>query len=142
MIPKNELPLDNELLDEVLKAEEVGATKTYKMHIDKERIFGFTDDVDALKQAIYKQINTERDIYPIYTNYGVKKRDLFGKPKRYAYMILTERVRDALLSDDRVLDVHSFYYVDEESKRDNLCMSFSVESVYGVVEIKNIFDLV
>lgn len=142
MIPKNDLVLDNELLGQVLESDEVSASKSYLMHIDRERIFGFVDGADALKQAIYKEINTESGIYPIYSNYGVMKRDLFGKPKRYAYMILTERVRDALLNDDRVLDVHSFYYVDDMSKRENLCMSFKVESVYGVVDIMNVFDLI
>ena len=57
-------------------------SKTYVMNIDGERITGtMTDDIEAVKQAIYKILNTERYQYPIYSwNYGVELADLFGKP--------------------------------------------------------------
>lgn len=116
----------------------VAATETYRMDIDNDRIEGYLDDVEALKQAVYKEINTERDIYPIYNNYGVKKRDLFGKPKPYAFMMLTMRIKDALTDDDRIKDVHSFYYHEDLSIKDNLVMSFVVDSIYGSFKIEEV----
>lgn len=116
----------------------VAATETYRMDIDNDRIEGYLDDVEALKQAVYKEINTERDIYPIYNSYGVKKRDLFGKPKPYAFMMLTMRIKDALTDDDRIKDVHSFYYHEELSFKDNLVMSFVVDSIYGNFKIEEV----
>ena len=43
-------------------------TKTYKMELEENsnRISGFTDEQDAMKQAIYKIIRTERYKYIIY----------------------------------------------------------------------------
>lgn len=140
MIPKVDYEI-NELLDDRLELEKVSPSLTYAMNIKNERIVGKVDEVDALKQAIYKEINTEKDVYPIYTNYGLKKKDLFGQEKRYAYMILTDRVRDCLMDDDRILDVYDFEYVEDMSEKDNLCMSFSVDSIFGEFGIYNEFVL-
>lgn len=140
MIPKVDAEI-NELLDDRVEFERVRPSLTYALNVKNERIVGKVDEVDALKQAIYKEINTEKDVYPIYTNYGLKKKDLFGQEKRYAYMILTDRVRDCLMDDDRILDVYDFEYVEDMSEKDNLCMSFSVDSVFGEFRIDNEFFL-
>lgn len=131
----------NELLEDRLELERVKPSKTYKMDIERERIRGYCDEIVALKQAIYKELNTEKGEYVIYGNYGLKKKDLFGKEKRWAYMILTDRIRDALIDDDRINDVHNFLYNDEMSKKDNLCLSFTVDSIYGEFEVSEVIRL-
>ena len=99
------------------------------MLIDEERVKGYTDGEEAVKQFIYKCINTEKGIYPIYPNFGVKKRDLFGKPKNYAFVVLTRRITDALMLDDRIEDVYEFKYHEDWSQDLNLGMSFKVSLV-------------
>lgn len=131
----------NELLEDRLELERVKPSKTYKMDIERERIRGYCDEIEALKQAIYKELNTEKGEYVIYGNYGLKKKDLFGEEKRWAYMILTDRIRDALIDDDRINDVHNFLYNDEMSKKDNLCLSFVVDSIYGEFEVSEVIRL-
>lgn len=118
--------------------EVIAPSLTYRMDIEREIISGYVDNVEALKQAIYKEINTEPGVYPIYRNYGVKKADLFGKPKSYAYMVLCSRIEEALIDDDRIEAVHSFFYHEDKSKRDELCMSFTVDSIFGEIEMSEV----
>ena len=104
---------------------------THKMWIEEERVKNYIyDDLEALRQMIYKCINTERGVYPIYPSFGVKKEDLFGKRKEYAYIVLTRRITDALVLDDRIEDVFDFSYVSEWSKEDNLGMKFKVKTIF------------
>ncbi|MDY3922757.1 MAG: DUF2634 domain-containing protein [Ezakiella sp.] len=134
MIPEVDKDI-NELLKDKIEIEKVKPSKTYRMDIVRERIIGHCDGIEALKQAIYKELNTEKGEYVIYGDYGLKKKDLFGKEKRWAYMILTDRIRECLIDDDRINDVHSFLYIDDMSRKDNLCLSFVVDSIYGEFEV-------
>ena len=140
MIPRVDEEV-NELLGQYVKLNTIGSSFTYKMQIDKDRIYDFVDGAEALKQAIYKRLNTERDVYAIYKNYGIKKKDLFGKEKRYAYMILTDRIKDSLLEDDRINEVRNFEYIEEKSRKDNVCISFDVDSVFGVINVEEVINL-
>lgn len=117
--------------------EATGPTKTYAMKINDERVIGTVDGVEALKQMVYKNINTEPN-YPIYANFGVKKADLFGEAKPYAYMEITRRIKEALELDDRIKEVHSFVYREDLSKRENLGFSFVVDSIYGEVDFEEV----
>lgn len=122
---------------DLLRREEdarAAPSRTYQMRVSEDHILGVVDGREALKQAIYKEINTEPGVYPIYTHYGVQKADLFGKPKPYAYVVLCGRIKEKLELDDRILSVHSFRYEEEQSKRSDLCMSFSVSSIFGEIE--------
>ena len=78
------LPVRNDRVE--IKSEvEAIPTKTYKMAIFGNKITGKTDGQEAMKQAIYKILNTERYQYPIYSwNYGIELKDLFGKSKSYS----------------------------------------------------------
>lgn len=117
--------------------EEISPTKTYRMHVNSERIYGNIDDVEALKQMIYKNLNTEYGVHIIYPTFGMPLQDLFGQPKNYVYVELTRRIEECLIKDDRVLSVTDFNYLRDRSPRDELSMSFIVNSVYGEIEIEN-----
>lgn len=119
---------DNEYLEQEIEIV-LQPSFTHKMLIEEERVKGYTDGEEAVKQFIYKCINTEKGIYPIYPNFGVKKRDLFGKPKNYAFVVLTRRISDALMLDDRIEDVYEFKYHEDWSQDLNLGMSFKVSLV-------------
>lgn len=63
--------------------------KSYRMKIADEKILGNIDELDAIAQACYKILNTERYQYVIYSwNYGIELQDLFGKPIPYVYLSL------------------------------------------------------
>lgn len=115
MIPNNE-NYDEELDDEIdsdfdLETE---PSLTYGMQMndvsDKDNTFlGTVDDVDAIKQAILKIINTERYEYEIYSwDYGVELQDLVGKSMTYVLSEIEQRIEDAVTADDRIDKIEDF----------------------------------
>ena len=105
--------------------------KTYRMMIDADRVQGtITSDLDAVKQAVYKIINTERYKFLIYSwNYGVELEDLFGKPIPYVLPEIPRRIKEALIQDDRITDVLGFDLT--YNKRGDVLAKFTVVTIYG-----------
>lgn len=129
------LPVRDGEIVEFKTETEVIPTLTHKMEIFGDRIFGLTDKLEAMKQACYKILNTERYQYPIYSwNYGIELKDLFGKPKSYCKVELTSRITEALLQDERNTAVESFSFKD--AGRNGLVVSFVVKTIYGDIELE------
>ncbi len=109
-------------------------SRTYRMQIEDERVSGtITDDIEAVKQAVYKALNTERYKHTIYSpNYGVELADLFGKPIPYVLPELPRRIEEALLADDRITKVDNFSL--KYDKRGNVTCLFVVHSIFGAFD--------
>ena len=105
--------------------------KTYRMKIDDEKIEGtITTDLEAVQQAVYKILNTERYKHVIYSwNYGVELADLFGKPIPYVLPEIPRRIREALVQDDRINDVTDFDL--SYTKDGSVLAKFTVVTIYG-----------
>jgi hypothetical protein len=102
-------------------------SKTYK--ISGNRIQGYIDEKDALQQAIYKMLNTEKYEYPIYSfSYGIELENLISKDRLYVQMELIRRIKECLLSDERILNVENFKF---DILKDFLQCTFDVVSIYG-----------
>lgn len=125
MIPNNDdLSLDFEI--------ESQPSKTYKLNINDAIVAKSTDDLEAIKQAIYKILNTERYQYTIYSwNYGIELQDLFGMPLPYVYPELKRRITEALTWDDRIEEVTDFTF---SHKRGEISATFTVHTVAGDFE--------
>lgn len=109
-------------------------SNTYKMEIKKERVIGYNDGIEAIKQCIFKILNTERYIYHIYThNYGVELLDLIGEPIEYVCPELQRRITEALVVDNRITDVHSFDF--KIPKKNIVHVEFTVETILGDVRM-------
>lgn len=107
---------------------EVQPSKTYK--IEDNKIVGFCDDVEAIKQTIYCILNTERFDYLIYSwNYGVELKNLIGKQKDYIMSELKRLIKEALIQDDRIEDVTNFEFT---SLNNSLSVKFVVQTTNGV----------
>ncbi len=117
--------------------EEIAPSLTHRMHINSMRIYGVIDDLEALKQMIYKQINTEKGVHQIYPNFGLQLQDLYGQQKEYVYLELIRRIEECLIRDDRVISVTDFNFDVGKSVKDELAISFTVNSVYGEIDIIN-----
>ena len=112
---------------ELATEETIETSRTYK--ITGNRIRGYTDGLDALKQAIYKVLNTERYEYPIYSfNYGIELESLLGKDPIYVQIELKRRIRECLLRDDRITEVDNFRF---EMAGDSIKCTFDVHSTFG-----------
>ncbi|WP_282804588.1 DUF2634 domain-containing protein [Clostridium tetani] len=122
------------VLNENIEIEEnhIEPTKTYK--IKDDRIVGFCDGIEALKQAISLILNTERHKYLIYSDdYGSELKGLIGKNRDIAESEYKRRIKEALVQDDRVNNVDNFIFNYDS---DNVLIQFIVFSIYGEVSIK------
>ena len=106
--------------------------ETYGLNIEAEKMGKKIDNIEAVKQAVYKILNTERYKHVIYSwNYGIELADLFGKSRDYVYSELPRRIKEALTQDDRISSVENFVF---SSKRNVISVSFQVNSKYGNFE--------
>ena len=109
-------------------------SRTYKViHFDEnkneDRINGYTDDLDAIKQAIYLILSSERYQHIIYSwDYGVELLDLIGKPMPYVMSELPRRIKEALTQDNRISDVIDFEF---KPKGKQLHTTFTVVTNVG-----------
>ena len=109
--------------------EPVYSSRTYKINIDLDRIDGYTDDLQAVIQAIYLILSTERYRHIIYSwDYGVELIDLIGKPMPYVMSELPRRIKEALTQDNRIEDVVDFEF---ERKGKKLHTTFTVVTNVG-----------
>lgn len=112
-------------------------SKTYKIFVDglnenNDQIGGYIDDLEAVKQAIYLILNTEKYEFPIYSwDYGIELIDLYGKPIPYVISELERRVTEALTQDDRISEVNNFSY-DKVGHR--LHVKFNVITDFGSID--------
>lgn len=108
--------------------------KSYRMKIADEKILGNIDELDAIAQACYKILNTERYQYVIYSwNYGIELQDLFGKPIPYVYSELPRRIKEALIQDDRINSVEDF---ELSYDKGNVLAKFTVKTNLGNIEME------
>lgn len=132
------IPKTNTLLTDELEFEEQ-PSKTYKMHIDEKVINGMCDNLEAMKQAIYKILNTERYEYIIYSwNYGVELADLIGQPVNYVIAEVPRRIIEALLQDDRITGVDGFKFDTSEKRK--VHVSCTVHTIYGSVDTEKVVN--
>lgn len=121
------IPNINILMDEI--TETTYPNRTYKIVNDLDRISGQTDDLDAIKQAIYLILSTERYAYLIYSwDFGVELANLVGKPMSYVMSELPRRVTEALTQDNRIDDVVDFEF---ERSGKKLHATFTVVTTAG-----------
>jgi len=135
MIPAN----DSDVLTEDFEYE-TQPSRTYKLNIESNTISGgYVDGLDALKQAIYKILNTERFDYLIYSwNYGIEIKNLIGEHVSYAIPEIERVIKEALLQDDRIEEVTDFEF---ETKKNDVIVKFKVTSVEGVAEIEKVVSI-
>lgn len=111
---------------------------TFKLNSD-ENIKGFVDDLQAVKQAIYLILNTQRYQYLIYDwDYGVEFDDLIGCEKNYAIVQIQSRITDALLQDDRIEAVVDFEF---ESNKKSITAYFVVKTIFGDIETQKAVNI-
>lgn len=92
---------------------------------------GFTDGYEAVKQAIFLILSTERYQYVIYSwHYGVELQALIGKPIPYVLPELKRRITEALTQDTRITGVTDFTF---EVDRRNVTARFTVQTIFGGV---------
>lgn len=106
---------------------------TYKMQTNEKLIRGYTDGLDAVKQAVYKITMTERYQYIMYSwNYGIELLDLFGEPATYVCPELKRRITEALRCDDRINGVDNFEF--DFPEKGVIHVKYTVHTIFGDIE--------
>ncbi len=106
------------------------SSRTFGMNVSDEVIRGHTDELEAMKQAVFKILQTERYQNLIYSeNYGTELADLFGQPMSYVQPELERRITEALLQDERILSVGDFEFSNK--RKGELLATFKVKTVFG-----------
>lgn len=123
------IPSGNAILTTELKVV-TQPSKQHRMDLERNLIRGTCDGLEAVKQSVYKILNTERYSYLIYSwNYGIELIDLYGKNPMYVCPEIERRVKEALLQDDRITGVDSFEF--DISKKGVVSVTFTVHTLFG-----------
>lgn len=127
MLPEIDYELEDEIEDDF--EEEVYPNRTYKLNIENRRVSGMCDGNEALRQAVYKILNTEFGEDIIYEDdYGLEKQDLFSDNLVYVESEIQVRIREAILSDERFESVDDFNIITRDGK---MLVSFTVYTTEG-----------
>lgn len=107
-------------------------SNTFFFDLDGRRVRGYADRREAMKQAIYLIIYTERYTYPIYSwNYGAELDGLIGQPIPYVLPEIKRRVTEALLQDDRITGVDNWEF---EVRRGVVSATFTAHTIWGDID--------
>lgn len=125
MIPSGGIP------PEFTMNDDIDTSKTYQIYPDK--IQGYINDKEALRQAIKKILSTEQYEYPIYSfEYGIELDNLIGNDPAYVQIELKRRIKECLMSDNRITDVYNFDFI---LSGDEITCSFIVNSIFGEIQV-------
>lgn len=109
-------------------------SKTYRINnykiVNENRIQGYVDGLDAIKQAIFHILSIERYAYPIYDeNYGIEFEQFIGEDLDYLKANIQQVLYEALTYDLRIsnVTVTDIKTIDVST----VLISFTVESIYG-----------
>jgi hypothetical protein len=125
MLPNNDGLVSDFVFEEL-------PTNTYRLNAIKENISGFTDEQQAMAQAIYLILNIERYENLIYSwDYGVEFADLFGQPTALCIPEIKRRITEALMQDTRITRVDSFEF--DIPQKGAVHVTFTAHTIFGDV---------
>lgn len=133
MIPTATVTTDD--ITNEFEIEAIQPTKTYRMNLDTIEVHGFTDAQEAMKQAIYKILQTERFWYnKVYSdNYGVELRDLIGQPIPFVLAEIPRRITEALTWDERITGAGNFEF---DVRKGKVHTTFTAYTIYGSLNLE------
>lgn len=128
---------EDDQVDDPEDDEDIETSLTFK--VANGRIGGKIDGQEAMIQAISKIMETERSVYPIYSeDYGNDLDELIGKSFDFVETEIERVLEEALEEDERVTGVS----VDaiEETDSTSLLVTATVSTIYGDLEVTQEVD--
>lgn len=114
-------------------------SRTYKLDLEKGRIVGTIDGIEAVNQAIKKAILTPRFKCLIYDNqYGSEVQEaIIAKDvtPEFTEAVIPGFIKDALKPDTRILDVHDFQF---EFIGDEAHICFKADTIFGEIQFEEV----
>lgn len=122
----------------VTEAEEKPSL-TYRLDLEKGRIVGKADGLEAVNQAVRKALMTPRFKCLIYdSQYGSEVEEaVIAKDAGpgYAAAVMEGFIRDALRPDTRILSLYDFRF---EFQEDRAHIYFRADTIFGAAEIEEV----
>lgn len=128
---------EDDQVDDPEDDEDVETSLTFK--VANGRIRGKIDGQEAMIQVISKIMETDRSVYPIYSeDYGNDLDELIGKSVDFVETEIERVLEEALEEDERVTGVS----VDaiEETDSTSLLVTATVSTIYGKLEVTQEVD--
>lgn len=120
-------------INNIFESKKLIPSYTYNINRDTNRISGYIDGKEAIVQACYLILQTERYESLIYNwYYGTEFDSLIGKNRDYVTSELKRRIKEALLEDDRITNVTNFTISFDTDKAN---IQFLVESNIGDITV-------
>lgn len=111
----------------------VSTSHTWKLDPNNGRIAGYVDELEAVKQATYMCLKTERGKYEIYPDwYGVELNELYGLSRDRVEMRLPVLVEEALSQDARITKVNE---INLDFKGSRCVCSVVATCVFGTFQV-------
>lgn len=120
------------------EVDEVDSETSLTWQVKNGRIINKIDGQEAMIQAIAKILETERSVYPIYSeDYGHDLDELIGKSDDYVETEIERVLEEALTEDDRITGVT----VDDFTvDGDKATVTATVSTIYGEIEVEQEVD--
>ncbi|MDG0768180.1 DUF2634 domain-containing protein [Bacillus halotolerans] len=120
--------------------EVIETSQTYKIDFENGRITNeIITGLEAIKQFVYLSLHTERYAYSVFSHdIGNELQDVLADNETtdaYKKMEIPRLIEEALIYDDRVSSVSDF---EIEKQGDSFCVSFTVETDEGKLEIEEV----
>lgn len=128
VLPSGDFAIDEEV--EVIDEVDL-PTLTYGIDFKRGRVIGMIDGLQAMEQAIFKILNTNRFEHMIYSDdYGFE--NIIGYDKIFINAELPRRIEESLLQDERITSVEN---ISMEFKGDAMTFNCTCNTIYGDVDV-------
>ena len=129
---------DDILLNNIEEVTEQ-TSKTFYLNIEKNTISNFCDGIEAMKQAIYCILNTERFEHLIYSwNFWIELMHLIVENIKFVIPELERVITEALLQDTRITEVNNFEF---EINKNSITAKFKVITTVGEIESEKVVSI-
>lgn len=124
------IPQGGSLNEIVARSSQPSAT--WRLNLERGRIAGRTDGLDAVRQAVFKILQTERFRHDVYSgDYGNELTLLIGRQASFVPLEAKRLLEEALTQDDRITGVDNVAVTREG---DGVSITFTVVTNYGSFE--------
>jgi phage baseplate assembly protein W len=135
MIPQQEMVYSDDL--EVVNMPSL----TYKIDYENNRIEGTIDEIEAVEQSIDIMLETGRYSEKVFPDwYGHELYSLVGQDRFYIESEVERMIRDALVIDDRIVEVKDFTISDGQ-ERDSIIVKFTATTIFGDIDVEKVVSI-
>lgn len=124
------IPAGGQINNDVWETEQ--PSTTWRLDLVNSRIAGKIGGLDAIRQAVFKILQTERYKHLIYSSdYGSQMNTVIGQSGWLQESEIRRRIREALTQDDRIRDITD---ITIQQNGDKAIVSFTVISSLGTLQ--------